>query len=185
MKRELIKGGIRWFLILLVIHLVGMLFYAIILSSSVMQLMAEEEAGKAYSAVLWFGIILNVIVSIAYTKVETTYVDYRKELKESLRAEKGVIDIWKEKHLGEDLIKIGVYLVMQIPLVIFCAVIKYSLTASLFFEDFYVMNVGWYLVTGSPLLGVLLDTVVFGAIFFAARLLFTFLTVRDVKKDMV
>lgn len=84
-----------------------------------------------------------------------------------------------------DLVKVGVFALIEIPFMIFALVVELSLILPLFIENFYVMNTGTYLMTGSPWLGFLVNTVLFGAIFLAMRLFFVFLACRDLKKEMI
>ena len=185
MKRVLIKNAIKWCCIVLGVHLIAMIFYAIIMSSSVGILIQNEEFGRAYRGVFFFGLIFNLVFSLVYTRADVSFVEYRRELREEIKAGKGFFETWKEFHLWDDLIKVGVYAVLQIPLMIFYAILGYSLVYSLWIENFYVMNVGAYLLTGSALLGVLIDSVIFGVIFFACRLLFVSLAYRSAQKEMI
>ena len=73
----------------------------------------------------------------------------------------------------------------QIPFLIFYAAFGMSLTQPLVFETFYVMDAGSYLLTGSAILGVLLNTLVFALIYTGIRLLFVFITKKDVEQDII
>jgi len=184
-KRNLLKHAIKFFCIVLLVHLVAMIVYGLTWSGSVVRMVMEEEVARAHSSVFWFGIIVCAVFSLIYTKADISYVDYRKDLKESLREGKSLWRIFREKHLSKDLVKVGVFLIVQIPFLIFSLIVNISLVMPLFIEDFYIMHAGSYLITGVPLLGILLDTLLFGAIFFAFRLLFLFFACRDVKKEMI
>lgn len=183
-KRILIKNAIKWCCILLGVHIVAMIFYALIMSNSITAMISDEEFGRAYRSVFGFGVIFNALFSLVYTKADVSFVDYRRDLREDIKAGKGFFEAWKETHLYDDLIKVGVYLVIQLPLVIFYAILGYSLVYSLWIEEFYIMNAGAYLLTGSALLGVLLDTLIFGILFFAARLFFVFLAYRSARIEI-
>ncbi len=185
-KRNLLKHAIKFFCIVLLVHLVAMIAYGLIWSSSVTQMIViDEDLARAYSSVFWFGILVCAVFSLIYTKADISYVDYRKDLKESLREGKSLWQIFRETHLSKDLVKVGVFAIVQIPFLIFLFIVKMSLIMPLFIESFYIMNAGSYLITGFPLFGILLDTFLFGVIFFAFRLLFLFFACRDVKKEMV
>ena len=184
-KRNLLKHAIKQFCILLLVNLVAMIVYGLFLSSAVANLVLDEEFSAAHSTVFWFGIVVCAMFSVIYTKADVSFVDYRKELKESLRAGKSFWEIFCEKHLSKDLVKVGVFALIEIPFMIFALVVELSLILPLFIENFYIMNTGTYLMTGSPLLGILLNTLIFGGIFISFRLLFLFLSCRDVKKEMV
>ncbi|MBQ2998997.1 MAG: hypothetical protein IJD64_00905 [Clostridia bacterium] len=184
-KRNLVKHAIKQFCILLLVHLVAMLVYGLFLSNSVAHMVLDEEIAEANLAVFWFGIVVCAMFSVIYTKADVSFVDYRKGLKESLRAGKSFWAIFREKHLAKDLVKVLVFAFVQIPFLIFSFFVDLSLVLPLFIESFYVMNMGSYLMTGNPLLGILLDTLLFGGIFILFRLLFLFLSCRDVKKEMI
>lgn len=184
-KRILVKHAIKQFCILLLVHLVAMIVYLLTWSSSITRMLLDEEIARAHSSVFWFGVIACVLFSVIYTKADISYVDYRKELKESLREGATVFGIFCDKHLAKDLVKVGVFALIQIPFLIFSLIVPYSLMTPLVIENFYIMDAGVLLMTGSPFLGILLNTLLFGIVFFAFRLLSVFLACRDVKKEMI
>ena len=58
------------------------------------------------------------------------------------------------------------------------------LYAPIFLSKFYIMDAGFYLMTGSALLGFLLNTLLFGAIYTVIRLLFILLTKKNMEKEL-
>ena len=184
-KRSLIKHAIKQVGIVLLVHLVAMIVYLLTWSSSITRMMLDEEIVRAHSSVFWFGVIICALFALIYTKADISYVEYRKELKESLREGASVWQIFCQKHLAKDLIKVGVFALLEIPFLIVSLIVPYSLLMPIFLENFYVMDAGAVLMTGSAWLGILLNIVRFGVVFFAFRLLAVSLACRDVKKEMI
>ena len=185
MKQNMFKSAVKWLGIVILAHLASALLFGLFLSGSVGSLSVDEPAAAA-GWVFGFNVVFDIVFAVLYCKIETSYVDYRKALKEAVKESNiSSIAYFKQNILKEHLIKCGVFLVFQLPFLIFYAAFGMSLTQPLVFETFYVMDAGSYLLTGSAILGVLLNTLVFALIYTCVRLLFVFITRKDVEQDII
>ena len=68
------------------------------------------------------------------------------------------------------MIKAAILVAFQIPFTIFYRVLGLSLTETTAFEQFYILDAGFYGASGSTLLGFLYCTVTVAAIWFAVNI---------------
>ena len=185
MNRKTVKKLIAWIGILIAVHIIAMIIFGIIFSNSVAS-MSEQDAVQANLTVLIFNIVFYSLFSIFYFKVETSYIDYRRTLKEALKTEDfSLLNFLINKDLKEHIIMLGIFAVFQLPFVIFYSILGMSLVYTTIFEQFFIMDAGSYLLTDSSLLGVILNTVIFGIVFTLSKLLFNVICKRDIEKEMI
>lgn len=169
MSRTTFRNAIKWLGILLIAHIVALLFFSLIMSGSVARL-SEEYPSRANSTVLTFNIVFNVIFAFLYFKFNTSFVDYRKKFKAVVKADGfSFAKYFKEEILKEQLVMSLVFALFQLPFVIFYSIFGMSLIYPILFEQFYVMDAGAYLVSGSGIFGLLLNTAIFTAVFLLVR----------------
>jgi hypothetical protein len=184
MNKSLFKKEFRWFGILIIAHVVSMIISLIFISNFVPE-MAEETPEKAKTVILIFDIVMFALLSAIYSYTETSYIAYRKSVKEMLRDNSfSVIRHFKKDYLKAHLIEIGIFMVSQIPFVIFFAIWGFELQYPTAFEKFYIMDVGSFALTNSAILGWLLNTLLFGVVYTLFRILAIYLTKRSVEKDL-
>ena len=186
MNRELFRKMVKWFGLLLLFHLMSMILFGVIFSSSVARMIDDKLQTRVNLTVLIYNIAVFVIFSIVHSKIESSFSEYKKGIKETVRAnEFSALKYFKATFLKEHLIRLGIYFAFQLPFLVFCLIFGVELQYPTMFEQFYITETGFYLVTGSALLGLLLNTVVFGIIFSLIRALFVFITKKDVEKDIM
>ena len=181
MNRQLFRKAIQWFGLLALVHAAAMLVYIVFFANSVAAMLADNY-GRAVMTVLNFNAVFDILVLCYRAKVDTSYVDYRKSMRDDLKA--GTFNIKKYFVIREHLINIGVFAAFQIPFMIFFAVVKDFLYYPLLFSRFYMMDAGFYLATNSALLGLLLNTLLFGAIYTLVKLLFILRTKKQMAEDI-
>ncbi|MBQ7829644.1 MAG: hypothetical protein IJ345_05175 [Clostridia bacterium] len=170
MKRDTIKKAINWFGILIAAHVGGMIIYELFLSNSLSSIV-EDEPNTVSLSIFIFNIAFQIFFSALFVNLETTFVEYRRKMREALRESSfSTVEYFKQRHLNEDLIKLAIFTVFQIPFVIFYGSFKLSLFAMTGLERFYIMDAGAYVMTGSAILGFLLNTLLFGIIYLSVRL---------------
>lgn len=185
MDKNLFKTLVKWFGILILAHLASMLIFGLLLSSAIGELY-DDEPIKAKLCVVAYNIVFDVALIVFCAKAESSYVDYRKSLKEALKLGNfSVINYFKTVFLKEHLFKIAIFTALQIPFVIFFAIFGVSLQYPILLEQFYYMDAGCYMLTGSAILGWLLNTILFGVIFTLIRALFIIISKKEIKKDMI
>ena len=182
---NLFKKSIKWLGLLIVVHVVSMLIFGLAFSTMVAQ-MAEYEPIRAKLFVLIYNVIFDALFLAFWLNWETSYIDYRKSLREFIRKEKfSIVNYFKKTILKETLIKMCIFLAFQIPFAIFFAVLGMALQYPTMFDQFYIADAGFYLLTNSAILGIVLNTVLFSVIFTAITVVFTFKAKKEVEEDMV
>lgn len=181
MKHKLFRKAIQWCGVLLIAHAIAALIYGIVFSSSVGYMM-EDQPMRAKMTVFVFNIVFDAAILAYISHMDTSYVDYRKTMKDDLKA--GTFSVQKYFYTREHVIKIATFSALQLPFAIFYAIWGMSLQYSTLFEQFYIMDAGCYLLTESFLLGLLLNTLMFGAIYTLIKLLFILITKKRLKEDL-
>ena len=185
MKRNLVKEGFKWVGFLIVTHIAAMVMFGLFLSNGVAEASETNVAAMAKSIAV-FDVVLCIVFVLVYSKIESSYIEYRKAIKDSLRKPGfSIIKHWINEHVKEDIIKLAVFAVFQIPFMIFYSILGLDLINPTFFDQFYIFEAGFYALTKSPILGVLLSTAVFAVIYLPIKLLFMAVTKNSVKKDMI
>lgn len=170
MKRDLIKKSINWFGILIAAHVGGMIIFMLFLSNSLTAI-AEDEPNTVSLSIFLFNIAFQIFFSVLFVNLETTFVEYRRKMREALRENRfSTVEYFKQRHLKEDIIKLVIFTVFQIPFAIFYGSFRLSLFAMTGFEKFYIMDAGAYVMTNSAILGFLLNSLLFGIIYLSVRL---------------
>lgn len=170
MNRDTIKKAINWLGILIAAHIAGMILFELFLSGSLTTLL-EDEPNTVSLYIFIFNVAFQIFFSVLFVNLETTFVEYRRKMREALKEHDfSTIEYFKQRHLKEDIVKLVIFAVFQIPFAIFYASFKLSLFAMTGLERFYIMDAGMYVLTGSAILGFLLNTLLFCIIYVSVRL---------------
>ena len=181
MTPSLFRKLVKWFGIVALAHLVGMLVFDMILAGYITSLVKYEFYTEAYVTWSVYGTVLYAVIFFIQSKIESTYTDYRRDLKTAMKDEGfTVIGYYKENFLKQNLWEIGIFAAFQLPIVLMCAV--WPLVAMS--ATFYFTDLGWIMLTGMrmPVIGFLLNTVIVGAIRVGETLLCLILAKRNVEK---
>ena len=182
MKNTSFRKAIQWLGLIALMHAAAMLVYIIFLSGSISRALTDNPEHVA-ETILGIYAIFDILFLCYRSKVDTSYVDYRKAMKDDVKA--GTFSLKKYFDVKEHAVRIGVFAAFQLPFVIIFALTKdLFLYAPIFLSKFYIMDAGFYLMTGSALLGFLLNTLLFGAIYTVIRLLFILLTKKNMEKEL-
>ena len=182
MKYPMFRKMVQWLGILALAHLVSAIFFGLFLSSAVAQ-MVEDAPKRMISVVLWFDVIFAALFFAYAARGDMQYTDFRKTLRDEVKT--GSFSIGKYFGLREYLYKLCVVAGFQIPFIIFFAIFGMSLQYTPLFAEFYIMDAGCYLLTGSAILGWLLNTLLFGAVYGAVKVLMLMLEKKKAKQDLV
>ena len=185
MNRELYRTAVKWLGILALAHLVSMIIFGIAFSGSI-GYMFEEMPKRARVFVLMYDLIFDALFCALYFKFETADVDYRRSVRNYLKANK--FSMWgyfKTEIKKDHLAKIITFMLFQIPFVAFFALFGIEVYVPTIFEQFYYMDAAFYIITGSALLGLILNTLMFAVVFTLVRMLFIRLTKKYVEEDMI
>ena len=179
MKPSTFRSLIKWFVILAAAHVVALLLFDLILYQL---FIPADDYIEDYNAVnrnlFIYTQCITIAVSMLMARFEMSYADYRKNLRHAA-AEPGfsLIGYYKEKHLRPHLLRLALYTVYQLPFLISYAAQGFVHTNMTLLETAYIYDVGAYVLTGSAILGLLLNVVCF-AVLHAGLYLFNLLLTR-------
>ena len=185
MSHELFRKTVKWVGILILAHLAAMILFAIIVAGSA-ESVAKDSPADAYGMVLTFDLIFYAIFVIFIGKLETSYAEYYRNLKNAMKEEGfSLIGYYKQNFLKEQLVKAAAMSVFHLPFAVFYQLLGFSLTATTTFEQFYILDAGFYGVAGSSILGFLLCTLVTAVIFLGVKILLYVIDCYQQKKDLI
>jgi hypothetical protein len=85
---------------------------------------------------------------------------------------------WQGEIKG-NLLRTGIYLALQLPMLLFCTIFEYSFDYQIFLESFYAGTAGFYIMTPVPLIGWVLS----GVYLFGLLMLTRFVQLKIWQKD--
>ena len=183
MNKTLFRNNVKWAGLMAIVHIGAWIVFAIFISSTLSKYEDNELIGLAHQCALIYDVILWSLFSLFYFKITSTFADFSRELKNAMKEEGfSLISYYKSRYLREDLWRMAIIAAFQLPFVVFYAILGISYLASTPIEQFYALEIGFYGVSGSAILGLVLSTVVFAVIYLAFRFLFLLITVRSIKK---
>ena len=187
MDRELFRKCVRWFGLVVIAHFVAMIFYGLIFSDGIAR-MIENGDPKVSGFLFWYNVFFDVLFVALCLKFGLTFDDraHRNSIKDRIKnGELSAIKCFKEIMLKEYLFKTGVFAAIQLPFLLFVTIWELSLLYPTPFERFYVMDAGSYMLVGIPILGWLLNTVMFAAVFFVMLMLYISIIQKDIKRELM
>ena len=185
MEQRLFRKMVKWVGFLMLAHIVSMIIFGLFISNSIVAMIEDEMVARAKTVMMIFNVAAFAVLSVVYSKIEASFVEYRNPIKERLKAgEFSVPQYFKEVYLKEHFISLLLYVVFQMPFCVFYAILGMDFKYPTALEQFYIMNAGSYFATASAILGILLNMLLFGLIFTAMRILFITITKKDVQKHI-
>ncbi len=182
MNQNTFKKIVNWFGILIAIHLIAWIIFAFFVSREMLLAYVDEEFGIARRIVFLFGITAMSISSIFYAYALTSAVNYKNDLKKAMKDNRfSVITYFKSSLLKDHLIRILIYALFQLPYTLLFAIRGLVLQNRTPFDGFYSMDICAYAITDSPILGLILNTLIFGIIFISSNFIALYLTKRNLK----
>lgn len=167
MSQAMFKKAVQWLGIVILAHIAAMILFAIVMAGSAESL-AKDSPADAYRMVMTFDIIFYAVFVFLVNRLETSYADYQRNLKNAVKTEGfTLVGYYKENFLKEKIVKAAVLGIFHIPFAVFYQVLGLSLTETTGFEKFYILDAGFYGVAGSSILGFLLGTLITAVIYFA------------------
>lgn len=186
MNHATFKKMVNWTGLVLLAHLISMFVYGFFLTNVVSQMYLDNYAGRANTLVLMFGTLIDIIFVALIANSQTSYTEYRKALKESVKAgEFSLVNELKSGLLKETVIKMVIYVVLQIPYAVYYAILGYNPNYTLKLAQFYSMDAGFYMMTNIPIIAMISRALLFGAINILVTLLFVLKTKKDIEEDMI
>jgi len=170
MKPETFRKAVKWLGVIILAHLAAMLIFAIVLAGSA-ESFAKDSPDYAYGIVETFDIIFYIAFIVLVNRLENSYSDFDRNLKNAMKTEGfSILGYYRSSFFKDHMIKAAILVAFQIPFAIFYRVLGLSLTETTAFEQFYILDAGFYGASGSTLLGFLYCTVTVAAIWFAVNI---------------
>jgi len=183
MNKTLFRNNVKWAGLMVLVHIGAMIVFGIFSSATLQKLEDNELIALAHTQAFWDSIVLFTVFSLFFCKISSSFTDYRRELKDAMKADDySLIGYYKKRYLREDIWRIGILLVFQLPFTVFYAILGLSYLYSTPIEEFYILEAGFYGVSGSSIIGLISSTLTFSLIYLAFRFLFLLITVRSIKK---
>ena len=187
MKPSFFRILVKWVGLLLVIHLVAMIAFGIVLSGIVGQMLGDPTTvlrGKI--TFLAFDVIFFFIAIFIYEKAEMSLAEYRRNLRNRLKEDGfSSLDYYKSESMRLHIWKLALVVVFQLPFALFFNSFGYVFDNITSFEQFYALDAGAYVATGSAILGILINAVLFGIALLGAWWCAFLITKRSLKEDMI
>ena len=174
--KALIRTGATWFVLLIVWRVVTMIVWSIFFGSTV-QDEADHGVGTRVSAMFTTITSFAAMIALAVIKgymFARNHGDERRAFIDASRNDGFSMKEYFKKFIPEHAVYIGLYVLTQLVFCGFFAAFGFKYVASqggTVLERFHIADAGFYLLTNSALLGLLLNIICMTAILCAARLL--------------
>ena len=168
-RRLFIHRTLVFLLLLLIAHVVALVFYAVILAAPIQQAVNYPDQSPArmmipFSLILL--LIFTIILAVSFARTGEERRKYQGLLKEhAFDLTQNFLYLYKDA-----LHRTVLYLIFQIPFLIFYSGFGFSYKYMTGFERFYVLDVALYEATGSAILGFLCNAVLFFALLLLTKL---------------
>ncbi|MBQ8432648.1 MAG: hypothetical protein IJX28_07165 [Clostridia bacterium] len=175
---------LKWLGLLLAAHVVAWLLFSMLLSGAAEQIAyyEPERLGNVYLMTLMFDLSFIPLFFTLLHKVSPLANTERNAVRQAQK-EPGftLLAYWKTHRLHPTLYALGAYALLQLPFLPFFFHFGFSFLSadSILLDRFYLLDAGFYLVTGSAFLGWLLSLFYFALIMF----LFDFFRLRRAITD--
>ncbi len=171
MKPSFFRKLVKWALILLLTRLAAMIFFAVVLARIATPLAAERPFRVAVLCAA-FSLLLQAVFAFYFTRTRLN-TSYEVRQKIALyRGKERPFLLYLKDSVGELCWMVGIFSVSQLPFTLFYALFGFSFTATTELEKLYIMDAGFYLLTGNAVLGFLLNLLSFALLVLLVHLFF-------------
>ena len=162
MKKSKTKSALVWIAALLSAHLAALLLFTILLSENCKLLAYERQLTVANRATFLFSIITTLLFLLFFHKTSFALLDQRAKHRMERKQQSGsLMRYFFTCHAKRILCRTLSFALLQIPFVIFYAKNSFSYIRASVLEQFYIMDVGFYLAARSPIWGYLISVAYF------------------------
>lgn len=159
--RTRINGMTKWLASLAIVHLLANIVYAILLAVMISDLLSDELYQNAFNLIFWFGMAVIILYAIYYTVSICKDVDIKNDIKAYMKENNfTTLRYFKDRCLKDAISRLGVYALWHIPLIVVCYAMSMGPIISTFLGRIWIVELGAVAVTGSVILGVLINLVV-------------------------
>lgn len=159
------RNGVKWLFVLLIFHFVSLLIYSLLFAPPIRQMYGmDDERTRAYFSVLLFQCLFWLLAAFFWViRWQMPYSDVRRDILSAAKEEG--FSSWRyfcKVYVRDWGWRTAFYAVLQLPLAIIFANVGLALDDSMtVIEKFYIADAGFYGVTGSWILGLLLSSLYF------------------------
>lgn len=183
MNRELFRKCVRWFFCVwvyrIIVYILFEIFFAVPIIVSV-----EEHDGMEFGVTVWTSIISMFLYSFACILIYRNNNGEEKRAVITASREPGFRLIrYFKKHIKELLLYTGIYAATQLGFCGFYSAFGYVYINQTFIEKIHITDVGFYLLTGSGIMGLFLTTLSMGILIFTARYIALFSWQREYQTE--
>lgn len=183
MKQATFKMIVKWLGIIVIAHFAVRFIFAILFAKDMM-LTEEWEPEKAYRSLLNLCILLQLAFAAIYTWFESYFKDKETFIKNKLKEqpELKLLSLFRQNYLKDNLIRIAVFGIFQLPFTLLYALFGISLKNTSFLLGFYILDAGTYAATGSVILGFILNPLIFGIFLILCQYISLVIAHRNMKQ---
>ena len=184
MTHEEKRSILKWIGLLLIVHFIGFLIYAILIDKIIKDLILDEMLSTAKNFMLCVSIAFQFLFCIYYSFRRSQYVDYKMNLKSAMKEKDFSVNRYFLSAYGkENKRRIIIFAVFQIPFAVFYAIFGYSFLYLTRFEMFYALESGLYAKIGMWPVAFILNILLFSLLFLGFQYLFLYIKSLDIKKN--
>ncbi len=182
-KRAFIKSLLKWIALLLVIHILfSVILYNFTFNKIVSDILRAGGEMQATVFVLIYGGVIFLITLSYYAYTSTSSVTYSDALKAAMKQP----DFSCIRHFIRtagtlNLIRLGIFFILQLPFTIFYAAIDFPIDVSFPIVSFYRLEIGMYALGGAWWLGLLVCILTVGLILFLTQFAALALRARSIR----
>ena len=167
-----LSGLMKWWGVLILGHTVAFLLFAMLFSNMTTELQMDGLLDRAYWITLIFDLVYWGIYLFLSERIASSAVENRRRIRAELTECGSVLSCIKRYHASDLLLRLGVFLFNQLPATFFFVSYPLSFEGISIIERLWIADAGFYAVTGSAFLGLLLITICVGFFMLVMRLIF-------------
>ncbi len=158
MKKNKAKPMLSWIAALFCAHLFALLLFSILLSNNCKLLAYDRQLAIANRAAFLFSIIVTLLFLILYHKISFALPEQQSKFRMQRKQQnRSLVRYFFKFHTKKILLRAFSFALLQVPFVLYFARNSFSYIRASVIEQFYIMDVGFYLAARSPIWGYLVS----------------------------
>ncbi len=183
-RREEIRSLMKWFVTLIILHVLSALLYNIVFNRMARELATDRYESRAIFVVLVFGLAFLLVFCIWYALSQARYTEYRTALKNAMAEDSFTLfGYFRRNFVKINILRVIAYFIFQIPFMVFYAVLGFDPVYTTVVEKFYIIEVGFYELLGISPLGAVLNCVYLAIALIVTQLAFLIVNYRYVLEN--
>ena len=174
----------KWLVSIAVVHLLAAIVYAMTIGGIVMENIDNEKFMEAYNLIFYFGMAVLVLFAIYHTTMCCRDVDVKNDIKAYMKEKNfTLLGYFKDRCLKMMIYRLIVFIVWHIPLVVMYIVMNMGLVIYTLIGKLWIVEAGSMAVTGSIVLGILINVLVLGVAYVLSLLIGIHSLHKDIKEN--